>query len=240
MAKAGKISDWLEHGNEEQFLWTEQYLRRKGLYTAFLTGQTKYQQLANHLENVARGNNGLYYLSKMKGSWSVKKSRKKSGRKSYSFQLQPSTYEALQKLSKNCTLTSTLEDLINDTYQYKRDLQSANDQKLKAKIAELEKVYGRKPRKQKFRKTILDWSMLETQLKEAKELTHQTQVECDKLLQELCQYLVIMDDAGIKPGSITMAQKAAAIDRYESVRKISESELAALLGSQPQLNLDLD
>lgn len=232
------ISEWIGRDNTEQHEWIVSYLRKKELSATYVQGKTIYAQLVFELEALSKKSNGLYYISKMKGAWSVKQCRKKSGKKSYSFQLKTSTYDALKKLTKKQTLNNQLERLILDTYHLQQELKREYDIKRKDKIAELENKYGKKPKKLKLHKSFLDYIVIESHLKDTKELLEQERNKNNELLRELFEYIVVMEDAGVTISSLTTAQKSAALQRLESVRAMSPSDIAKIAHQQTHLDLD--
>lgn len=230
--------EWMEAGNEDQFEWTRNQLQKvKLLGSPYTPSGCKFTALADYMNGLAkRPEHQLFLQKQIIGNWASRASKKKSGKKSFGYQLKPSTHEALKRLiRKNETISMTLEKLIESGEAFRNELRYDYFEKLERRKKELEKEYKRKPRKRKTPEPadLLTEAKLEHLLNEKTKEHEALQSQYEALMLEACELMVLLEDAQVSVRHLSARQKSEAYKKREEIRKVPSLQLPNLLADQP-------
>lgn len=159
MNKSNKLFDWLDYKNEDELEWAVNYLHKKGMVDLGKFLDSSHKDVLFNIK-ISLSESGLVLLIKdMKAARNQRRNRnskKKENQKNYSFVMDKSIQGKLKNLAGDQPIGQTLEQIINDIAQFKKQIEAelrksikpakirsnglSNEEKSKRKIAQLEMI----------------------------------------------------------------------------------------------------
>lgn len=116
--------EWLT-SDQEKVGWLEQYLKRKGLYNRPLNTAEIYAALLSAVHYLISRPGGQREFANLKAAWRRYKSDKKRGNRVVQVRLKPQIKQQLLQLSRNTSVSETVERLIKEETHFLKDKRAA-------------------------------------------------------------------------------------------------------------------
>lgn len=114
--------------------WLEEYLARKGLYKRPFNTSQIHTSLLSSVHYLYSSPGGEKEFANLKAAWRRYKSDKKRGNQVVQVRLKPQVKQQLAQLSKSTSVSETVERLINEEVNFRKDRRAAISDAIKQEI----------------------------------------------------------------------------------------------------------
>lgn len=197
MNKKKSIFDWLDYKNEDEVEWATNYLNKKGLidWSTIHSDETTDIVLSNTINwikawNVQAEAINLNILMKAaKYQRRNRQAKNKDNQKNYSFVMDKSIQGKLKNIAGEQPLSQTLEHIINDVAQFKKQLEAQLRESIKPSTVRVPSLVTQNSDAEKIKKLNI--------LKKCQEAVF------EEVLKDLCKYEHIFEKMHYTPFIVT-------------------------------------
>ncbi|PTQ87372.1 hypothetical protein [Agitococcus lubricus] len=223
MNKKKSLFDWLDYKNEDEVEWATNYLNKKGLIDnyGFPQNENLEDVLFNTIDSIRKWHNqdkaiNLHKL--MKAAKDQRRNRhlkNKDNQKNYSFVMDKSIQGKLKNIAGEQPLSQTLEHIINDVAQFKKQLEAQLRESIKPSTVRVPSLVTQNSDAEKIKKLNI--------LKKCQEAVF------EEVLKDLCKYEHIFEKMHYTPFIVTDDYKAIE-SKFQKRKTIINKQIKDKLG----------